>query len=278
MELQIDRAQRRSLLVLGSLVEARDPYTGGHLWRVSQYSKRLADTIGLSGNEVFLAALGGFLHDLGKIGIPDRVLLKRGKLKPTEYEIIKTHPLIGRDALRTHPLAPLALDVVTYHHERVDGTGYPERLSQDEIPFAARIVAVADAFDAMTSRRPYRLGMPPERALAEIAAERGRQFDGEIADCFLELAETGALQHIVGHSGLGRPLAYCPVCGPVIVVPKGAAEGTIVYCKVCSGEFRLLRADAGFVVEFTGNHGGPAVIRPEPDFEAVDELEMLAAA
>ena len=163
-----------SLLIMAAVVEARDAYTGGHLWRVSQFSRILALELGLSLQDSLEISLGGFLHDLGKIGIPDAILNKKGKLTEYEYEVIKTHPDIGAKLIELHPLSHFAIEAISYHHERPDGMGYPNGLKKEKIPLVARIVGICDAFDAMTSTRPYREGMPIEKALA-ILQEKARE-------------------------------------------------------------------------------------------------------
>jgi HD-GYP domain-containing protein (c-di-GMP phosphodiesterase class II) len=273
----LDASQLRSLLVIASVVEARDPYTGGHLWRVSRYSRLLAQAAGLSAHEILLAAIGGFLHDVGKVGIPDRVLMKKKALTRRERAVIQTHPLVGRDMLTGHPVAPLALDAVLYHHERADGQGYPHGLNLGQTPLTARVVAVADSFDAMTSARPYHTAMPLETAMQQLVAERGRQFDGELAQRFLTLAEAGALDHVLGHSRSGQKLLNCPWCGPILALPKGIASGATIYCRACAAEFRLLADGEGFAVEYTGQHGSPAAIQPAPDMDAIEETEEALA-
>src|SRR6476620_1091189 len=145
-----------SLLVMAWMVESRDPYTGGHLWRVSRLARLLAMCAHLPEPEVARIALGGFLHDLGKIGIPDHILRKPGRLTEAEYDVMQTHPEIGSRSLALHPLAHLVREDVLSHHERYDGKGYPKGLSGAMLPQEARIVGLCDAFDAMTSSRPYR--------------------------------------------------------------------------------------------------------------------------
>jgi len=190
----------KSLYVMASMVEARDPYTGGHLWRVSQYSRILATNHGLPDTDVARIALGGFLHDLGKVGVPDAILNKPDRLSHEEYAVIKTHPEVGNRLLSEHPLAELARAAVLSHHETPDGKGYPQRLIGKDIPIDARIVGICDAFDAMTSNRPYRRGMPVAKALAIIEDNLGTQFDAALGRLFLELGHTGALDHIVEHA------------------------------------------------------------------------------
>lgn len=201
MKIIIDKKLIQSVISLASVIEARDPYTGGHTWRVSQYAVKLGERVGLSEAELFIVNLGGLVHDLGKIGISDAILLKPDKLTDKEYEIMQQHPQIGNDLISSHPLFPILIDSVFQHHERVDGKGYPNRDSGSNLSTIGRITAIADAFDAMTSTRPYRKGMTAEKALSILASERGRQFDAELVDQFTELAEAGALDHILGHCG-----------------------------------------------------------------------------
>lgn len=148
-----------SLFMMAWFFEARDPHTGGHLWRVSRYARLLGEEAGLPSADVARASLGGFLHDLGKIGIPDAVLRKTSALNADEFAIVRTHPEMGWRMLSGHPLADWVKDAVYSHHERPDGTGYPRGLHAEEIHQDARIVGICDAFDAMTSSRPYTLLM-----------------------------------------------------------------------------------------------------------------------
>ena len=181
------------------IVEARDPYTGGHLWRVSQFSRLIAEVVGLSRRDIALCEIGGFLHDLGKVGVPDAILNKPDRLTDVEYSVIKTHPDVGGRLLANHPLAKLALEAVVGYHERPDGKGYPHGIAGAVIPEVARIVSIADAFDAMTSTRAYRKGMPVEKAFAIIGDGLGSQFDAQLAKYFLALSASEQLAHIVGH-------------------------------------------------------------------------------
>ncbi|MGD9641362.1 MAG: HD domain-containing phosphohydrolase [Elusimicrobiales bacterium] len=260
----------RSLLTLASVIEARDPYTGGHIWRVSRYARTLAEALGLDKLEIFRAELGGLVHDLGKIGIPDAVLSKPGRLDPAEYAVIRRHSELGRELIFNHPLAPLVMDAIHYHHERADGHGYPAGLAADKIPMSAKLITVADAFDAMTSVRPYHSGRPLAEALKVIEEEQGKQFDAELAKTFLELGRKGKLSHILGHCGEARLMLACPKCGPVIAPPAASADGSSVICPSCDGQY-LLHADGDtFDLETAGEPGQPRLARP--DLEAVEEF------
>jgi len=265
-----------SLLAMAWFVEARDPYTGGHLWRVGRLAWMLADAAGLGSSETARVSLGGFLHDLGKVGVPDEILRKPGGLSDEEYAVIKTHPDIGLRMLAGHPLMHLAADAVGKHHERPDGRGYPAGLSGDEIPIDARIVAICDAFDAMTSHRPYRAGMPIEKALSIIEQEAGRQFDAELAATFVELGRAGRLDGVVGHSDDGIPLRECPMCGPTLVVRQEQQPGEHLYCRNCGGEFELKFDQSRLVALPTGNRGAPADLEPDADHaliaRAIDQM------
>ena len=272
MHIEINEASLRTLLSFASLVEARDGYTGGHLWRVSQFSKILAKKIGLSENEVVIAALGGFLHDLGKIGIPDSILLKPSKLTKKEREVMQTHPTIGYSLIQAHPLAKLVQDAIYHHHEWCNGKGYPQQLCKEELSIYARIVGIADAFDAMTSQRPYRNKMTINKALSLLNAKRDQQFEGDLIDLLSDLGATGALAHIVGHSAQGIPLLNCYECGPIIVVDKEAKEGDYVFCHGCTGKFQLHLAGDSFEPVFVDEHGRPDEVMPQVDSDTISEL------
>ena len=261
-----------SLLVMAWVVEARDPYTGGHLWRVSRFASLLGKQAGLSENERARITIGGFLHDLGKVGIPDAILNKKDKLTDEEYAVIKTHPEIGRRMLSGHPFSGLAMDAVFMHHETPDGKGYPRGLKQNEIPAVASIVGICDAFDAMTSSRPYRKGMPVEKALSIIKENLGRQFDGHFGEHFLKLGQSDNLLHVIGHSDEGIPMQTCLMCGPTIVIPRGTRAGDTTYCRCCTGEYKV-EEDAGeFHVTPTGSTGKPADMETQPDDGLITQI------
>ena len=187
-------AQRRQFLhmvtALAESLEKKDPYTGGHVSRVVVYSVLLGAEMSLERDQLKDLWLAATLHDIGKIGVPDRILGKPGPLDKEEAELMKLHTVFGADIV-THLANPTVLEGVRSHHERIDGKGYPDRLSGPEIPLAARIIAVADTFDAMTTSRPYRAGLSPERSAAEILAGTGAQFSPEVVAAFKSLFETG---------------------------------------------------------------------------------------
>ncbi len=168
-------------------VEAKDLYTRGHSNRVSEYSILIGEKLGLSDDDISRLRIGGLFHDVGKIGIPDSILQKSGKLTDDEYSEIKQHPIIGAKILSNSSIFKEIIPIVKYHHERFDGKGYPEGLKGENIPYLARITAVADAYDAMTSRRVYRDSLPVDKVITEIEKNKGTQFDPEIAEVFLNI-------------------------------------------------------------------------------------------
>jgi len=169
---------------LAETIEKRDPYTGGHTRRVMDYSIAIAQELKLSDSQIEKIRLAAILHDIGKIKIRDNILLKNGKLTSAEFEEIKMHPIYAEEIL--NPIKHLRdiIPGVKYHHERFDGTGYPEGLEGGKIDIMARIIAVADAFDAMTSDRPYRKGLSNDVALEELRNNGGTQFDPEVVSAF----------------------------------------------------------------------------------------------
>ena len=168
-------------------LDTRDKYTAGHSERVSAFSRSIGQELGLGNEQVAEIGIGALLHDIGKIGVPDAVLRKPGKLTPEEFDAIKQHPDFGYGILRSvHGFAPY-LDMVRFHHENWDGSGYPLGLRGEDVPRAARIVHVADAYDAMTSDRPYRRGMAHDEAIRILRASSGSQFDPTIVDAFCRI-------------------------------------------------------------------------------------------
>jgi HD-GYP domain-containing protein (c-di-GMP phosphodiesterase class II) len=184
----IERQQElflHTVTALAQAVEMRDSYTGDHTHRVTTYSLMLAEELGLPAEQRQLLRAAAALHDIGKIGIDDGILRKPGRLSEIEFTQMKTHVTRGSEIIQMIPGLAWALPVVRGHHERWDGAGYPDRLKGDEIPLAARVVAVADAFDAMTSDRPYRRGMTASAAFAELDAGAGKQFDPTCVEAFM---------------------------------------------------------------------------------------------
>jgi HD-GYP domain-containing protein (c-di-GMP phosphodiesterase class II) len=175
------------LSVLTGAIEARDPYTRGHSARVTELAEAIARRLGWSEERLDGLRVGGSLHDVGKLAVSDAVLCKEGRLEAHELAEIREHPKAGARLLFRLAALREAIPYVLYHHERWDGTGYPSGRAGEEIPLEARVLAVADAFDAMTSDRPYRRALSHAEALAEVERCAGTQFDPAIARLFLEL-------------------------------------------------------------------------------------------
>ena len=190
---QIERDFVKLVEMLSYVLETRDAYTGSHSNNVKQMSMKIADKLILSDlqkKELYIAAN---LHDIGKVGIADSILNKTGKLTDEEYEIIKSHPVMGAKILANIESFNSIKEIVLYHHERYDGKGYPEGLKGDEIPFLARIVAIADTVDAMTTTRSYREGLSFQYARDELMKYRGTQFDPMLADLVASLIDSGEI-------------------------------------------------------------------------------------
>ncbi|MEW8507127.1 MAG: HD-GYP domain-containing protein [Candidatus Thiodiazotropha sp.] len=268
----------QSLLVMAWMVEARDPYTGGHLWRVSQYSRLLAETLGLGKYEVARITLGGFLHDLGKIGVSDLILKKPGRLNEEEYQSIQCHPETGARILAGHPLGSLVKSTILHHHERPDGAGYPFGLDEGNLPIDARIVSICDAFDAMTSARPYRRNLSLENALKGIKLNLHTQFDGNFGHIFIDLGRSGRLNAILGHSDQGIPVQNCLTCGPTIVVTRNQKSGEYIYCPSCRAEAVLEKTNKEIAIHPTGRSGSVKSFQPKADMDLIGEFVATSAA
>jgi HD-GYP domain-containing protein (c-di-GMP phosphodiesterase class II) len=182
--------------MLAVAIDAKDRYTNGHSFRVAAYAAALGRQLNMPQEEIDTLHQEAMLHDIGKIGVPDAVLNKPGRLTPEEFEIIKSHAAIGGKILARSSDMQGAVDVACFHHERYDGRGYPSGRRGAEIPYHARIVSIADAYDAMRSNRIYRKGLPPEKIREELIRGRASQFDPVLLDEFLKLADSGELDQI----------------------------------------------------------------------------------
>lgn len=230
---KLERAYHDTLIVISNAIEMRDHYTVGHTWRVTHFALEIARTLGWSEEQLKICEMGGLLHDVGKIGVDDAVLQKTARLTDEEYAKMKVHPERGARMLRDVefllPLIPYCL----YHHERYDGRGYPFGLQGEAIPLEGRIIAVADTFDAMTSNRPYRKGLPPDVALAEIEKGKGSQFDPVVADALIRAYQEDRISRIIQESRKGAASIVCPFCSTHIPIPEGANVGDRFQCEVC---------------------------------------------
>jgi putative two-component system response regulator len=188
---KIENLLFEGLLIVSSAVEARDGYTGEHVGRVTRYALATGERLGLDRESLRSLWMGSILHDVGKIGIPDSILKKPGPLTAEEAEVMKRHPLISAAIVERSSFLKPALPGILHHHEKWDGTGYPYGLKGEEIPHEGRIIAVADAFDAITTDRPYRAGRSFDAAVHELRACVGTHFDGAVVDAFIRALEEG---------------------------------------------------------------------------------------
>jgi putative two-component system response regulator len=184
------------LLTLARAVEARDRYTIHHAERVGRYAQEIGSLLGFDSEDDELLYQGGVLHDLGKIAIPDAILLKPGRLTQEEFEVMKKHSAEGERICLSLRSVSFYLPIIRHHHERVDGSGYPDRLRNGDIPIGARIVSVADAWDAMTSDRPYRASLGYDEALDQLRGGAGSQWDAEVVGALLHLIDAGVVNRI----------------------------------------------------------------------------------
>ncbi|MBQ7583412.1 MAG: diguanylate cyclase [Lachnospiraceae bacterium] len=194
---RIEQMSFQTIQTLANAIDAKDPYTKGHSTRVSQYSVMLAEALGWDKERVDNLKYAAMLHDIGKIGVPDSILNKPRRLTDMEYDIIKAHTTMGGDILKNRIIIGMAEEVARSHHERYDGSGYPAGLKGDEISEEARIVGIADSFDAMSSNRIYRKACSTEHIRHELEEGRGKQFDPDFAERFIRLWDQGLLDHII---------------------------------------------------------------------------------
>ena len=182
---RLERASLQALRGLANALEAKDPYTHGHSERVGHWAGRTAMAMKLPGDAPGIVAQAGLLHDIGKIGVPEAVLRKPGPLGPGEWDVMRQHPVIGAQIVAPFEFFAEGARIIRHHHERCDGSGYPDQLLRDDIPLGSRIVAVVDVYDALTSDRPYRRALSLTDALRELEREAGRTLDGSVVEAFL---------------------------------------------------------------------------------------------
>jgi response regulator RpfG family c-di-GMP phosphodiesterase len=186
---QVERTYGETLQALGEAIDLRDSETGGHSRRVSLYSLKILSSVGGTEQQFQSTAMGAWLHDIGKLGIPDAILLKPGPLTSEEWLVMQRHPQIGFDLVKRIPFLSEAAEIILMHHERCDGSGYPLGLKGQDIPLGARIFAVSDTVDAMTSDRPYRSARSFQEAREQIQRGSGKLYDAQIAESFLDISD-----------------------------------------------------------------------------------------
>jgi HD-GYP domain-containing protein (c-di-GMP phosphodiesterase class II) len=190
---QLYHAYLDTIAIVAQAIDRRGPNTGGHSRRVANVARAIGADLGLADEELMALELSAILHDLGMLAVPEAVLQKQGPLEEREYEAIHAHPRIGTEMIQGIPFLERAIPVIYHHHERFDGTGYPEGLAGERIPLPSRILAVVDAFEAMTGARPYREGPSVERAIEVVREEAGRQFDPKVVASLEKLWKAGSL-------------------------------------------------------------------------------------
>jgi putative two-component system response regulator len=269
---------------LGNAIEARDSGMEGHCERLSALAIRLGESAGLSREDLEQIRLGAVLHDIGKIGIPDSVLLKAGPLAPDELAFMRTHTLIGDRLLAPLELLAGVRPIVRHHHERWDGAGYPDGLAGEAIPLAARIVALADSIEAMSARRVYRGALGREAILSELAAGRGAQWDPRLVDLALELVGSGELNfdenglELLSYDRIERPSIQS-----VLLVEENRDDATAAVraLEAAFAEVRVVRAES---VErgldlFRSSSWHLAIVDHElPDGSGLDFLDTVRSA
>ncbi len=209
---------------LAVALEAKDSFTRGHSNMVTAYAVAIARKVGLEPKRIQAVEIGAMMHDIGKIGVPDDILKKPRDLTPEEFKIVMRHPVIGEEILKPmqHPLFKIPRQIVRWHHERIDGKGYPDGLTGDEIPIEVKITFVADAYDAMTNERPYRRSLPPEEAFEELRRNAGTQFDPEIVETLCNLLAPMASNESAGIDLLG--------------IDSGEISAESISCELVEGE------------------------------------------
>lgn len=240
---ELEQAYHDTLVVLASAIEMRDHYTVGHTWRVTNFAVAMGRMLGWSEEDLRRCEMGGVLHDVGKIAVEDAILRKPSRLTDDEFAKMKIHPERGarmmQDCKALVPLIPFAL----YHHERYDGKGYPFGLQGEDIPIEGRLLAVADTFDAMTSNRPYRKGMPAEVAIAELEKGKGTQFDPACVDALVRCYREGKIDSILQEYSKGEQSIACPFCSTYVRMPEGTSVGERFECGVCHRTIQLQQSN-----------------------------------
>ncbi len=246
----IEQSYEDTLLVLANAIELRDHYTVGHTWRVTNVSVEMARELGWDDEKLKEVEMGVVLHDVGKIAVDNAILGKTSRLTEEEYEKMKVHPQRGAELLQDVVFLKPFIPYCLYHHERYDGKGYPFGMSGEDIPVEGRLVAVADTFDAMTSNRPYRKGLDPEIAIAEIEKGKGSQFDPACADALIRCFRDGKVDQVLQdyHKTDERSIA-CPFCSTFLRVPEDIAEGGEFQCHVCRRHIRLVMQNQAYYGE-----------------------------
>jgi HD-GYP domain-containing protein (c-di-GMP phosphodiesterase class II) len=246
---KLEKSYHDTIVALSNSVEARDHYTVGHTWRVTNFALQMARVLGWTEEQLKACEIGGVLHDVGKIAVDDAILRKPGRLTDEEFTKMKIHPEKGARMMQDIPFLKNVIPYCLYHHERFDGRGYPFQMSGDKIPIEGRLIAVADSFDAMTSNRPYRKGMDPEIAIAELEKGKGTQFDPECADALVRCYREGKISSIMQDYMKDERSVACPFCSTHIKITEDIPVNTVFNCEVCKRRVRLSEQNQALFME-----------------------------
>jgi HD-GYP domain-containing protein (c-di-GMP phosphodiesterase class II) len=240
---QVARSYLDTMEVLANAIEARDHYTVGHTWRVTRMALALAGHLGWRADQKRHAEMGGILHDIGKIAVEDSILRKEGPLTKEEYQKMQLHPEHGARIIKDVEFLKPVIPYILFHQERWDGKGYPFKLKGEDIPAEGRLLAIPDAFDAMTSHRPYRKSRSPDDAVREIVENRDKQFDPQFVDLFFEVWNQGEIASIIQHSAQSKTSIPCPFCSTHINIGLRPKEGVIMECPVCMKQCLIVQKE-----------------------------------
>ena len=269
----IEKMTLQTITTIANTIDAKDEYTRGHSKRVAEYSAAIATELGLSEVEVSNIRFIGLLHDIGKIGIPDSVLNKPGKLTTEEYQVMKGHTTAGADILKDIDMIP-GLDVgARYHHERLDGKGYPDGLSGEDIPLIARIIAVADAYDAMSSNRVYRRHLPKDRILTELRNGRGSQWDAACTDIMIRLIEEDSMPKVNPDADSEEILQTSTILSRVIDLAEDRGNDSVEDLDDLTGAYGRDRGKIAIQHKIERNGGGCLLIFDIDHFHKINDVE-----
>ena len=243
----LEQAYQDTLIALANAIELRDHYTVGHTWRVTNFAMEVAMELGWDAEKLKEVQMGGVLHDVGKIAVDNAILSKPGKLTEDEYAQMRVHPERGADLLRDIKFLHAIIPYCLCHHERCDGSGYPKGLKGEDIPIEGRLIAVADAFDAMTSTRPYRKGLPPKTAIEQLVEGKGTQFDARIVEALERCYEQGRIDSVLQDYFKNEARSFaCPFCSTFIRFDETVTDGSEIECAVCHKTIRVVQGNDVF--------------------------------
>jgi len=243
---KLEQANHETTMALANAIELRDHYTVGHTYRVTNFSVEIAKVLGWEEDKIEEVRLGGILHDIGKIAVDDAILCKPTKLTNEEFEKMKIHPARGAAMIENISYMKNVIPYCLYHHEKYDGTGYPYGLKGEDIPIEGRVISVADAFDAMTSNRPYRKGLSIEIAINELQKGRDTQFDSQCVDAMLKAFNDGKITNIMQNEKRNEMSIACPFCSTYIEIPQGLPTDATFLCSVCKRKILLQEKNMAF--------------------------------